>query len=75
MIARFTSKCSFCQRKIVGGKHKIQNNDGCWLHKACCELKKDGGTATPEEDIGIGSCGVCYCCVRLQWECIDAHKE
>ena len=75
MLSRHTTKCSYCYRNILGGEHYIQKSEGIWIHQECFHLKKDGITPTPEEDMGAGSCGVCYCCIRLQGECIDAHTS
>ena len=71
--ARYSSDCSFCNREIIPGKHHISLDDKNWIHSACLQAKRDGYTATPEEDMGKGSCGICYACVRLKHECIDGH--
>lgn len=73
MLSRYTTKCSYCDRNMIAGKHHIIKSDGVWIHQECFHLKKDGILPTPEEDMGVGSCGVCYSCIRLKGECMDAH--
>jgi hypothetical protein len=73
--ARYSSCCSFCNRQIIPGKHHISFDDKNWIHSACLQTKRDGYTATSEEDMGKGSCGICYSCIRLKYECIDGHKH
>ena len=75
MLAKYTSGCSFCDRKIIAGKHTISRAGKKWLHSACVEAMNDGVEPIPAEDLGKDySCGICYGCQKLR-DCVDAHTR
>ena len=42
MEARYHSTCSFCQREIIAGKHRISLLGKKWVHEACVEASNNG---------------------------------